>query len=539
MLTLNRLEILGTCVGLAFVVIVVTCVMTYDAVFRTRVDGDRTLDHSLKQLARVLSKAFVVVIGVALAWPTIDVWVASAQKLPATDMTSSTFFLLHSGDIVRGSLATIVGPGLFLAALAALFDFIAAVEARRAGRIKHVLDYRSPTWAEAWCQRNATLIAASSQLAELEACFFDRTTRPQDLAQFRAAFLFQTKQCSFDQLPVSDVEDFVEWCRDIGIPFRCTTDVAVAQLRGETLHRRSSGVTVEPARAFIPRGPLKATGYKGPPDVKGKMALGLCETVDAELVGVFAELTQVMYAVASAARTIKDAPDPQRHALEQILVASLAIAATEAETAVTLYSFDLAAPAAVHVRSLGDIARRFQLLPAHRDVALQMYGALTSSRAELAKKIPSTHPVREAFTDILETAQGQRTMEAIEHDAYASVDTSHVFISPLERRLYSKWNHADIIALADAGQRLLAADEDLRTALNGTPDTSTTMLRACEFVFAILYTAQALLGVKGPPLDALLQRYAAIAERAHAQGNAQKDAFLAWRANSAKPAGDA
>jgi hypothetical protein len=281
---------------------------------------------------------------------------------------------------------------------------------------------------------------------------------------------------------------------------------------------------------FKRRGPLQSTGYEGSTFTKDRMAIGPCEHVDRSLVGLFGEATQALYAAVSAARTLKNPTDSERNALQQILVASAAIAATEAEAMVSLCSFALCAPAHIHARALGDIARRFLLLPKHPDVALKMYNSLEASRRELLRKVPEGHAARVAMEPFFDSAD-EVTMERIERRAYDGDDQSEgIFMSQYEARTLSKWNHADIIALADAGDRLLAAGERVRTSLVVDPDADLVIHRALGKVLAILYAMIALFGIQMKDrLDEFIRRHASFVERFREESEALKSRAAALR----------
>ena len=272
------------------------------------------------------------------------------------------------------------------------------------------------------------------------------------------------------------------------------------------------------------RGPLQSTGYEGSTLTKDRMAIGPSEHVDAKLIQLFAEATQMLYAAVSAARTLPNDPDEKRNALQQILVASGAIAATEAEAMISLCSVDLCAPARIHARALGEIARRFLLLPKHPDIALQMYNSLEASRKELVAAVPKDHPVRKALDPHFADADSL-TMEKIERGAYDGDDQSGgVIRSRLEAKALSKWNHADIVALADAGDRLRAAGERVRTTLVVDSDADLLLHRALGNVLAILHAMRVLFAVDiREALDRLIERHAAFVERFRAETEAYKE----------------
>jgi hypothetical protein len=267
-----------------------------------------------------------------------------------------------------------------------------------------------------------------------------------------------------------------------------------------------------------PIGLLKSTGYSGSTFTKDRMAIGPCDHVDTKLIAVFVDAVQRLYAAVAAARTLPENPGPERNALQQLLVASAAIAATEGEAIITLCSFGLCAPARIHGRALGDIARRCLLLPDRPDVALQMYASIEASRKELLKKVPEDHPARKALEPRFAEVDS-KTMEQIAHRAYDEDDQDEgMFMGPYEAKMLSKWNHADIIALADAGTRLLAADERVRTTLVIDYDADLMIHRALGKVLAILHVMIEMFGVNlRTELNGLIERHAEFVPRFQAE----------------------
>jgi hypothetical protein len=257
------------------------------------------------------------------------------------------------------------------------------------------------------------------------------------------------------------------------------------------------------------------------------MAIGPCEHVDAPLVQLVGQMAQSLYACAGALRTLISPADEERHALREILTASVAIAATEAEALVSLCSIDLCAPARIHARSLGDLARRFLLLPGHRDIAKQMYDAGDASRREMFRNAPADHPARVA---IEATFQGDPvTMEILERRAYEADDqSSAVFMDRFEARYLSKWNHADIIALCEAGNRLLAAGDDVQRALGVDSSADFMLYRAGFYAYAILFTVKELYRAKiQEDLDDFLARLSSYKPRFDADAAAARAEGLA------------
>lgn len=235
-------------------------------------------------------------------------------------------------------------------------------------------------------------------------------------------------------------------------------------------------------------------------------------------------MAQVLYASAGAMRTVQPSDGDERRALREILTASIAVAATEAETLATLCSLDLCTTARIHARSLGDLARRFALLPKHRDVAKRMYDASDASRRQLFATAPVDHPARLAIDAAFEG--DATTMEQIERHAYDTDDQSAaLFMTAFEARYWSKWNHADIIALVEAGQRLLGAGDNVRDTLVVDAGADFMLYRAGQAALSILFAVKLLYGVEiQDRLDDFTARLNAFKGRFDAEADAARAA---------------
>jgi hypothetical protein len=234
------------------------------------------------------------------------------------------------------------------------------------------------------------------------------------------------------------------------------------------------------------RGPLKATGYEGDTLVNVQIPVGPFKPVDAEAMDLMRESIAILYAGVGAARTLKRSGDKEAIAFRDIIVSSAAIGATEADAFFLLASFGMLMPSHIHARSLGQIATRCRVLWKRKDLALQMAESLEASRKEVVNKVPDAHPVRRLMARLYEAVTG-KTMETIERAAYTKAEKSQSFAQDaLEVKVMSKWNHADITALADAGCRLLGAGANVQIALNYDPTFERTFHRAFSHVVSII-----------------------------------------------------
>jgi len=287
------------------------------------------------------------------------------------------------------------------------------------------------------------------------------------------------------------------------------------------------------------RGPLNTSNPLATNAVKGEMVIGPCRYVDKYPLDLLAQITQKLYAVVAAARTFepKDA-DERKNALHHVLVATLGIAATQAETIVTLVSCDLHKTAEVHIRSLGESAKRckFLLEDASLDVALAIFGSLEASRKALAGKVPAAHELREIVDKLYAEVNGP-TMEAIERRMDRTTEAEEFAISSFERTVFSKWAHSDIVALADAGDRIRGADEDLRKALNVDATIAGAVLRSITFALILLACGHAVKINTSADVEGLAQKSEEYARATMPDADRLREAAHRWMASQSTSEG--
>lgn len=276
-----------------------------------------------------------------------------------------------------------------------------------------------------------------------------------------------------------------------------------------------------------PRGELLATN----PNATNKAVVNMpaCSPVGDDAIGkvlkLLADLTAELYGSVAAARTAERKGDDVDYRLETIL-SSCGIAATEAEAIFVLGSGRRFRTAQIHIRALGEIARRCIVLFNEPEFAKALFASLQHSRKSMVEKVPAGHPVRE-FTLRFLPKQKAPTMRTLESDAKAlfKKHDEPQTVSAYELEAWSKWQHGDIVALADAAEMIRDSGEDLQDALNGSHNGDVVALihRACGFVLTLLYVLS-WFGVQDQKLDEYVQRFAsftpAIAEQITALRNA-------------------
>lgn len=261
----------------------------------------------------------------------------------------------------------------------------------------------------------------------------------------------------------------------------------------------------------MPRGELLATN----PNATNRVAVNIpaCGPIRDDTIGqvlkLLADLTAELYGSVAAARTAQRKGADVDYRLETIL-SSCGIAATEAEAVFALGSGRLFRTAQIHIRALGEIARRCIVLFSEPGFAKALFDSLQHSRKSLVEKVPAGHPVRE-FTLRFLPKQKAPTMRTLESDAKALFkkhDAAET-VSAYELEAWSKWQHGDIVALADAADEIRESGENLQAALNGSNNRDPLALihRACRFVIHLLFVLS-WFGVKDQKLDDYVQRFA-------------------------------
>jgi hypothetical protein len=236
---------------------------------------------------------------------------------------------------------------------------------------------------------------------------------------------------------------------------------------------------------------LSATNPSAPGTFAGVILRGPCAYVDAYAVDTLVEITKALYGAVAALRTSSRPPDDARF---HLLVPMLLIATTEAETIATLVSIDLHRTAQIHIRTLGECARRASALikPEHAQLCVALVESLDASRKQHLDLLELDAEQRALVSEPLANATGRtfRQLERSERDKLRF--GSPVEPSRMEHEAWSKWAHADILAIADAAAALRTPTEDLRVTLTEPVHATLLVLRSIDFGTMLLYVAQAL-----------------------------------------------
>jgi hypothetical protein len=271
--------------------------------------------------------------------------------------------------------------------------------------------------------------------------------------------------------------------------------------------------------------PFKITGQQGDTRIQGRMAVGPCKFVSGEAVALLSEITQSIYAAVAAARTINIDQGSKNYKHHQVNIATAALAASEAETIVTLTSVDLCATSRAHARALGEHARRISVFTHNPALAEEVFDSLDASRKHLAQQINAGHEARTIVDRLFENISG-KTMEKIESERkleFQTLDSYPQVITRYERKLWSKWFHGDVTAMAEVAERISNAHPNIKQHINVDNETEPMLLRCIGFaltVFAIFSTMQVEIQ---KPFDLFMERHRVINESVSAKVNASME----------------
>ncbi len=134
-------------------------------------------------------------------------------------------------------------------------------------------------------------------------------------------------------------------------------------------------------------------------------------------------------------------------------VSTVAIASAEGEALLTLATMGLPSTARIHLRSLGECDLRLRAYRADKQLALRVYRSLVASQRDVARFIDD-----DAIAVALEQVMAQAVEASTDRkltDRLINADAQDtVTIRKHEWHGWSKWSHADIVALGEVANRL-------------------------------------------------------------------------------------
>jgi hypothetical protein len=197
------------------------------------------------------------------------------------------------------------------------------------------------------------------------------------------------------------------------------------------------------------------------PKLEGAYRLPAGDGGDRERRCLLASALVMLYSLVGSAQELEVAEDEQRHAVHQIMLASAALAASEADAFLTLASVGLEAPALVHLRGLGETVRRLALAQERPDLALKLY----QSAAPFWKKYAAAAGI--VILDDVAGPEMRKLEQTTEfQEARAEIASKWHILNEAEWSSWSKPSHGDICAMLVVADALRNRGEDIRAAVN-------------------------------------------------------------------------
>jgi len=218
---------------------------------------------------------------------------------------------------------------------------------------------------------------------------------------------------------------------------------------------------VERKRGVTPPSAWGSTGADVP-DLAGGYTLPPGDNGDLDRRNLLAAIVAALYsAVGSAQRAPKQA-DEKTNAVHQLVVATGALVASEADSFLTLISAGLGAPSQIHIRSIGELTTRIILCREYRDLALELYKTSAPAWTKIALKMGVTVP------EIDRAERDMRALEMTQQFKIARADVIKRFHLPddFQSSMLSKRSHGDVYALVEVSNNLRNREQDIRRAIN-------------------------------------------------------------------------
>ena len=199
------------------------------------------------------------------------------------------------------------------------------------------------------------------------------------------------------------------------------------------------------------------------PTLAGEYALPAGNNGDRDRRELLAGVYVALYSAVGSAQAMPRQDDPERNAVHQMVVASAALAASEAESYLTLVSAGLESSAFVHLRSLAETVRRLVICRQYPALALRLYGTAETEWLRLMAPLNVRNVPR--------PTKGQENMREVERSpefckAKADLQAAYHVLGDMEWKMWSKRTDCDVYALVDVSQKLAARGDDVRAAIS-------------------------------------------------------------------------
>ena len=264
------------------------------------------------------------------------------------------------------------------------------------------------------------------------------------------------------------------------------------------------------------------------PDLAGGYTLPSGTNGDLDRRKLLAEVVATLYCVVGSAQPIARPSDAERDAVHQMVVASAALAASEADAYLTLISAELESPASAHLRSLAETVRRLVICRKYPNLALELYRTAEQTWLKSVEplRVPGV-PLPSKDGADMRDVEGRKPFRKAKQDVQ---DQYHV-LDDKEWEAWSKRSHGDILALMDVSRKLSARGKDVRTAIvqDFPPDQAVNAYLMRAIGVTLLAVQNVVEEFEGDlrPVAGLVARYDEMFQRDEQTGALRTDVW--WR----------
>jgi hypothetical protein len=203
------------------------------------------------------------------------------------------------------------------------------------------------------------------------------------------------------------------------------------------------------------------------------------QPADPAWVDLSQQIAGALYTAVERGRRLTPPSTRDAEAQHHMIIATAAIAGAEMEALSALCALGLHTPAQIHARAIGLLARNAIVFHEDAVLARECCDSLETSRRELSQ-IAQTLLDNADLDALLEKryadAAGKSMQKLEQTHATLFHRQEHYLMSAYEQRLWSKWAHGDIIALADAAESVRLANQDIRAAIAVKPELALNLM---------------------------------------------------------------
>lgn len=243
---------------------------------------------------------------------------------------------------------------------------------------------------------------------------------------------------------------------------------------------------------FDPNIPFTLTGGPAPTAPERLQFLRYDGFADGRLVELMADAINVILSALRYTRGLPSDVDPGRFALQQLTISTAAVAAAEAEALLSLTQLGLSSTAWIHLRTIGECDLRLRAYRRDTAFALRVFRSLVASQRDAARFI-SDETINERLSELLEQATETASDRQLTGRLLSEEQQAAAIMQKHEWHAWSKWSHAEIIALGGLANRITAhPDDTLHRLITDDGRSRFQLTRGISFLLAILASLAAI-----------------------------------------------